>query len=161
MTASSDVERLFTIVCMFLGALIYATIFGTLTTVIQNLDRSANRYKEKVSVINDFVKSNKLPAFIGQRLRVPRRFMEYEKRMAMSEVLDESEIVSAEIMMFMFSDLIRKVPIFATLQIADFLTRRAQVSSADVLGGDLLIREGDFGKELFFILKGRVRYRQV
>ena len=155
-TASSDLERFFTIICMFLGALIYAIIFGTLTTVIQNLDRSKNRYKEKVSVINDFVQSNELPAFIGQRLRAYLdASWNMRKRMAMSEVLDGvPEIVSAEIMMFMFSDLIRKVPIFATAD-RRFLERVVRCFRAQTyLEGDLLIREGDIGRELFFILKG-------
>ena len=155
-TASSDIERLFTIMCMFLGAMIYATIFGTLTTVIQNLDRSANKYKDRVSTIKDFVTSNRLPPFIGQRLRAYLdASWNMRKRMAMSEVLNGvPELVSAEIMMFMFSDLIRKVPIFA---MADrrFLEKVVRKFRAQVyLEGDILIREGDIGKELFFILSG-------
>ena len=52
-------------------------------------------------MINDFVQSNELPAFIGQRPVYLDASWNMRKRMAMSEVLDGvPEIVSAEIMMF-------------------------------------------------------------
>lgn len=52
----TDSEKIFTIVMMVIGALLYATIFGHVTTIIQQMTSATARYHDMLSNIREFMK---------------------------------------------------------------------------------------------------------
>jgi hypothetical protein len=114
-TATSVPERIFAIFAMIFGSVIYASIFGTLTTLITNMDRNKERYNSRVSVIREFCVLNNMPKFILNRLRA---YLDatwvMRKGLSVDEVMEGvPKIVKSEIMMFIYADLIRQVPLFS------------------------------------------------
>ena len=49
-------------------ALLYATIFGNVTTVCQQMYRATGRYHDVLNNVQDFVKLHQLPLSLGDRL---------------------------------------------------------------------------------------------
>ena len=50
----TNVERVFIIIVMLVGAIIYASIFGNMAALIQSFDSAAGRYREKMDRFRDF-----------------------------------------------------------------------------------------------------------
>eukprot|EP00854_Cymbomonas_tetramitiformis_P002997 gene2997-3814_t len=51
---TTNTERVFTCVVMLIGAVVYASIFGSVAVLIQNFDASDARYKEKMDALKEF-----------------------------------------------------------------------------------------------------------
>ena len=49
-------------------ALLYATIFGNVTTVCQQMYRTTGRYREVLNNVQDFIKLHQLPLPLGERV---------------------------------------------------------------------------------------------
>jgi len=50
------------------AALLYATIFGNVTTVFQQMYRTTGRYREVLNSVQDFIKLHQLPTTLGERV---------------------------------------------------------------------------------------------
>ena len=156
-TAISWAEKLFSACVMILGSVLYATIFGILATTIQNFDKTKVVFQDKMHSVREFCKWNDLPSFVQDRLC---EYVEHDWVMnqrgsggefALTAV---PPLVRCEIMMFMYSDLIKKVPMFANCNRRFLEAVVTKFKPQVFLWGDYLIREGDIGKELFFVLRG-------
>ena len=49
-------------------ALLYATIFGNVTTIFQQMYSSTGRYQEMLNSIHDFMKLNQVPTALSERV---------------------------------------------------------------------------------------------
>jgi CRP-like cAMP-binding protein len=139
------------------GSLIYAQIFGTVTSLMMERDRNKTAYSERVRKITEFVRANNLPVFIRHRLE---RYLEASWQLRKVETTEVLEGVpnsaKIELMMFLYADLLTQVPIFAHCS-KRFLERVClKFEHAIFLGGDYIIRQGDPGEELYFIIRGKI-----
>lgn len=53
---------------MFLAALLYATIFGNVTTIFQQMYTNTNRYHEMLNNVRDFLKLYQVPKGLSERV---------------------------------------------------------------------------------------------
>ncbi|ESO02081.1 hypothetical protein HELRODRAFT_119837, partial [Helobdella robusta] len=67
-SASSEYEKLFTVCMMILGSLLYATIFGNVTTIFQQMYSSTGRYHEMLKNVKDFMKLHCVPRSLSERV---------------------------------------------------------------------------------------------
>ncbi len=156
-SAVSTYERIFAILVMLFGSIMYATIFGTITTLIQERDRNRSAYLERIVKIKDFVKANGLPGFIRSRLLRYHEASWQLRKIATEDVLDGvPESAKIELMMFLYSDLVTQVPIFSRCP-KRFLEKVVMCFHNCVyLPGDYIIRQGDIGNEVYFIVVGSI-----
>lgn len=54
--------------CIFLLALLYATIFGNVTTIFQQMYANTNRYHEMLNSVRDFLKLYQVPQGLSERV---------------------------------------------------------------------------------------------
>lgn len=52
----------------FLAALLYATIFGNVTTIFQQMYANTNRYHEMLNSVRDFLKLYQVPKGLSERV---------------------------------------------------------------------------------------------
>ena len=60
-------EKIFSILIMFIGALMHATIFGNVATIISRMYSKRQEYEMKVLDLEHFVSVHKLPKHLKQR----------------------------------------------------------------------------------------------
>ncbi|XP_022786272.1 potassium voltage-gated channel subfamily H member 7-like isoform X2 [Stylophora pistillata] len=65
---STNNERVFSIIVMLMGALMYATIFGNLTVIIQRLYLQTSKQHESLRLIRDFVRFYDIPRALREDL---------------------------------------------------------------------------------------------
>ena len=60
-------EKIFSIIIMFIGALMHATIFGNVASIISRMYAKRQAYDQKVIDLEKFVNVHKLPKHLKQR----------------------------------------------------------------------------------------------
>ncbi|XP_013414999.1 potassium voltage-gated channel subfamily H member 1 [Lingula anatina] len=66
--ANTMLEKGFTILMMIAGSLLYATIFGNVTTIFQQITSSTARYHEMLNSVREFMKLHDVPKALGERV---------------------------------------------------------------------------------------------
>ncbi|XP_076334897.1 potassium voltage-gated channel protein eag-like isoform X2 [Tachypleus tridentatus] len=66
--AETDNEKAFTICMMIIGALLYATIFGHVTTIIQQMTSVTARYHDILNNVREFMKLHEVPKGLSERV---------------------------------------------------------------------------------------------
>uniref|UniRef100_A0AC35UHI6 Cyclic nucleotide-binding domain-containing protein n=1 Tax=Rhabditophanes sp. KR3021 TaxID=114890 RepID=A0AC35UHI6_9BILA len=67
-SGTTDLEKLFAVVMMLTGSLMYAAIFGHMTTIIQQMTSSTARYHEIISNVREFIKLQEIPRELSERI---------------------------------------------------------------------------------------------
>lgn len=62
------VQKIFHISFFILSALLYATIFGNVTTIFQQMYANTNRYHEMLNSVRDFLKLYQVPKGLSERV---------------------------------------------------------------------------------------------
>lgn len=77
--------------CLFLLALLYATIFGNVTTIFQQMYANTNRYHEMLNSVRDFLKLYQVPKGLSERV------MDYiVSTWSMSRGIDTDKVLGTE-----------------------------------------------------------------
>ena len=66
-SANTREEKIFSIIIMFIGALMHATIFGNVASIISRMYSKRQEYDQKVLALENFIKVHKLPKHLKQR----------------------------------------------------------------------------------------------
>ncbi|KAJ8410365.1 hypothetical protein AAFF_G00203460 [Aldrovandia affinis] len=86
---TTDGEKIFSVAMMMVGSLLYATIFGNVTTIFQQMYTNTNRYHEMLNNVRDFLKLYQVPKGLSERV------MDYiVSTWAMSKGIDTERVLS-------------------------------------------------------------------
>ncbi|KAK3850661.1 hypothetical protein Pcinc_042646, partial [Petrolisthes cinctipes] len=66
--ATTDIEKIFTIIVMLIGSLMYASIFGNVSAIIQRLYAGTARYHTQFMRVKEFIRFHQIPNPLRQRL---------------------------------------------------------------------------------------------
>eukprot|EP00002_Diphylleia_rotans_P034958 TRINITY_DN7574_c0_g1_i5.p1 TRINITY_DN7574_c0_g1~~TRINITY_DN7574_c0_g1_i5.p1 ORF type:complete len:1102 (+),score=233.45 TRINITY_DN7574_c0_g1_i5:120-3425(+) len=155
----SRLEKIYTITVVFIGAAVYATIFGNMTNLIASLDVDGNRYREKVGMLNEYMRYRGLPNSLKSRIRDY-----YEVIWNRHKGLDEAAILDdlppslrSDVALYLHHHLVQKVPLFQDCDIPGFINSLVVKLQPQVaLPGDYIIRHGEIGREMYFLSRGQV-----
>ncbi|XP_022243006.1 potassium voltage-gated channel protein eag-like [Limulus polyphemus] len=87
--SETDNEKVFTICMMVIGALLYAMIFGHVTTIIQQMTSATARYHEMLNNVREFMKLHEVPKALSERV------MDYVvSTWVMSKGIDTKKVLS-------------------------------------------------------------------
>uniref|UniRef100_A0AAV2MFG5 Uncharacterized protein n=1 Tax=Knipowitschia caucasica TaxID=637954 RepID=A0AAV2MFG5_KNICA len=65
---NTDGEKVFAVAMMMIGSLLYATIFGNVTTIFQQMYANTNRYHEMLNSVRDFLTLYQVPKGLSERV---------------------------------------------------------------------------------------------
>ncbi|XP_028253718.1 potassium voltage-gated channel subfamily H member 5-like [Parambassis ranga] len=86
---TTDGEKIFSVAMMMVGSLLYATIFGNVTTIFQQMYTNTNRYHEMLNNVRDFLKLYQVPKGLSERV------MDFiVSTWAMSKGIDTDKVLS-------------------------------------------------------------------
>jgi len=151
-------ERLFAILCEFIGAAVFAMIIAAFTNVLSSMDTNQRATQEQLDAVSSFVNLRGFPDDLGRRIR--RHFRHFYANKA---AIDESRIFSElstglrkEVSQFLVSDLVG---------MDSFLTKVSPVLWPRLLpllrpmryeAGETICRQGEECTEMYILLSGRL-----
>lgn len=157
-TPSRTVEYALASIIMLLGASLYAFIIGGLASLLSNLHAARNTHWEHAESVEQYLRSRQIPAYLGNSVHSYYEYL-WESRKGLDEASlleDLPESLRLEIVSHLAGDVLEKVPMFK--HCSPFLqnTLLMALQPTTYAPGNYLAREGEVGKNIFFINRGQV-----
>jgi hypothetical protein len=113
----NNVERAYSIVLEFIGAIIFAMVIAQITAVVSTMDTNARQIAEHLDAVTSFVDMRKFPGKLGRRIRRHFRHF-YSLKSAIDEVKifgELSQTLRRTVSAFLVSDLMGSDSFFSKM----------------------------------------------
>ena len=157
-TPHRDFEYVFSIVIMLIGASTYAFIIGNIASLASNLDAARASFFNRIEAISQYLHSRQVPPQLNEQVRNYYEYLWAHHRGVKEESLFEDLPPSfrLSLLLYLTKDLLEKVPLFKyctpVLRNVLLMALKPQTYAPGVL----IAREGEVGKEIFFLSHGTV-----
>ncbi|XP_072300456.1 voltage-gated inwardly rectifying potassium channel KCNH7-like [Eucyclogobius newberryi] len=156
---NTNSEKIFSICVMLIGSLMYASIFGNVSAIIQRLYSGTARYHAQMLRVKEFIRFHQIPNPLRQRLEEYfQHSWTYTNGIDMNtEVLKGfPECLQADICLHLNKSLLENTKAFqgASQGCLRALAMRFQTTHAPP--GDTLVHSGDVLTALYFLSRGSI-----
>ena len=151
------VEYLLAIIIMLMGASLYAFIIGGVATMLSNLQAAKSSYWEHIESVEEYLRARRIPAYLGTRVHNYYEYL-WDRHKGLNEqglLQDLPESMRLDIMLHLARDVLEHVPMFRSCSPALRNTLLMALKPATFAPGNLLVREGEVGKSIVFITRGK------
>jgi hypothetical protein len=152
------VERVFGVIISLAGLTIYATIIGSLSTIVQNVTEEQNFVHNKIEALHNYLRRKKIPIQLRTRItsymeyKLHREHDEQEKQM-----LDElPEKLKADLVFHINRNLIMKVPFLQNCSDKIMSELILKLKPTVFAPNEYIFHAGETGSTMYFICKGQV-----
>ena len=152
-----NIEYLFTMIVMLLGASMYAFIIGNIASLFSKLDSAKVNHFNRMEAVTQFMRYRHIPHELNMRVRNYYEYMWGRRRGLKEEVFlkDLPEPLRLEILLHLTRELLHKVPLFKysspALRNVLLMALRLETYAPE----DEIVREGEVGGEICFISQGK------
>jgi voltage-gated potassium channel len=150
-------QIVYTIVVQLLGVGMYSFIIANVSSLVQNIDVARAAYQRHLEEVNAFLKSQKVPHGLQERVRDYYSYLWSEKKSvsAHNVVEDLPSSLSMEILMHQNGDMIRRLEVFKDAE--DLFIREAvkALRPRVFLPHEYIIRQGEYGDAMYFLTSGQ------
>jgi hypothetical protein len=153
-------ERLSAVPVLLLSTLIYASIFGSVTTAIAQLNAMSRKYQESIDSVEEFAKSFDLSDKLRKKMvAYTQENFNQDKGFELTKLTSSlPESVRTEVMSHMYKGLLGAVPMFKEESDPRFIEMLVlELKNLVCLDGDYIFKKGDTSREMYFVRKGTVR----
>ncbi|MGE5259021.1 MAG: ion transporter [Hyphomicrobiales bacterium] len=157
-TPHRDFEYVFSILIMLMGASTYAYIIGNIASVASNLDAARAAFFNRIEAISQYLRSRQVPPRLNDEVRNYYEYLWARHRGVKEEVLlqDLPASFRLNLLLYLTRDLLEKVPLFKycspVLRNELLMSLKAETYAPGVI----IAREGEIGKEIYFLSHGKV-----
>uniref|UniRef100_A0A672NX51 Potassium channel, voltage gated eag related subfamily H, member 7 n=1 Tax=Sinocyclocheilus grahami TaxID=75366 RepID=A0A672NX51_SINGR len=155
---NTNSEKIFSICVMLIGSLMYASIFGNVSAIIQRLYSGTARYHLQMLRVKEFIRFHQIPNPLRQRLEEYfQHAWTYTNGIDMNMVLKGfPECLQADICLHLNESLLQSCKAFhgATKGCLRALAMRFKTTHAPP--GDTLVHCGDVLTALYFVARGSI-----
>ncbi|KAM4623663.1 voltage-gated inwardly rectifying potassium channel KCNH2-like [Polymixia lowei] len=155
---NTNSEKIFSICVMLIGSLMYASIFGNVSAIIQRLYSGTARYHTQMLRVREFIRFHQIPNPLRQRLEEYfQHAWSYTNGIDMNAVLKGfPECLQADICLHLNRSLLQNCKAFkgSTKGCLRALAMRFKTTHAPP--GDTLVHAGDLISALYFISRGSI-----
>uniref|UniRef100_A0A8C2L0I6 Potassium voltage-gated channel, subfamily H (eag-related), member 5b n=1 Tax=Cyprinus carpio TaxID=7962 RepID=A0A8C2L0I6_CYPCA len=159
---TTDGEKIFSVAMMMVGSLLYATIFGNVTTIFQQMYANTNRYHEMLNNVRDFLKLYQVPKGLSERV------MDYIVSMwSMSKGIDTEKVLSicpkdmrADICVHLNRKVFNEHPAFRLASDGCLRSLAVEFQMIHSAPGDLIFHAGESVDLLCFMVSGSLEVIQ-
>lgn len=154
-----EAEMLFCIICMILGAFMYALIFGSATNIIMRMGSQQSRFLNQLTDIENFLAVNKFPLDLRNRIEDFFYYHWYN-----SKGIEHSEMMTLwpktlkeDTSLYLHRVLFGEWPVFNE---ANTGCRRALSSLVQRVGfgpGDYIVHKDDCITSMYFLVRGHLK----
>lgn len=160
-TPANVPETIYAILVMLVGIGIYGFIIGNVASLLSNIDPVRTKYLEEMEGVNAFMRYRGIPATMQRRVRDHYAYL-WEKRMGYDEEAFLQRLpasLAAEISLHLKREVIDRVPLFHGASDAFVREVALRLRPMVFLPGDVIVRAGERGKEMYFISRGEAEAR--
>uniref|UniRef100_A0A4W4HDI8 Voltage-gated inwardly rectifying potassium channel KCNH2 n=1 Tax=Electrophorus electricus TaxID=8005 RepID=A0A4W4HDI8_ELEEL len=155
---NTNSEKIFSICVMLIGALMYASIFGNVSAIIQRLYSGTARYHTQMLRVREFIRFHQIPNPLRQKLEEYfQHAWSYTNGIDMNAVLKGfPECLQADICLHLNRTLLQNCKAFkgSTKGCLRALAMKFRMTHAPP--GDTLVHAGDVISALYFISRGSI-----
>ncbi|XP_034239097.1 potassium voltage-gated channel subfamily H member 6 [Thrips palmi] len=155
---NTDGEKIFTICVMLVGSLMYASIFGNVSAIIQRLYSGTARYHTQMLRVREFVRFHQIPNPLRQRLEEYfQHAWAYTNGIDMNSVLKGfPECLQADICLHLNRTLLDNCSAFEGASPGCLRALSLKFKTTHAPPGDTLVHRGDVLTSLHFISRGSI-----
>ncbi|XP_069110947.1 voltage-gated inwardly rectifying potassium channel KCNH6-like isoform X2 [Argopecten irradians] len=155
---NTNSEKIFSILIMLIGSLMYASIFGNVSAIIQRLYSGTARYHTQMLRIKEFIRFHQIPNPLRQRLEEYfQHAWSYTNGIDMNMVLKSfPECLQADICLHLNKTLINNCQAFKGASPGCLRAFSMKFKTTHVPPGDTLQHRGDVLTGLYFISRGSI-----
>lgn len=154
----TPVQKAYAVGVMLLGVGLYAFLVGNIASLISNLDPLRAVHLQHRERLDAFMRYRALPLALRHRIQAYHDYL-WEQRLVIDEEAILAELPPSlrdEVALHLRRDLVRNVPLFQHASDAFLRDVALQMHSFVALPGDVVVRAGDRGREMFFLSRGVV-----
>ncbi|KAF1376595.1 hypothetical protein PFLUV_G00213100 [Perca fluviatilis] len=159
---ATDGEKIFSVAMMMVGSLLYATIFGNVTTIFQQMYTNTNRYHEMLNNVRDFLQLYQIPKGLSERV------MDFiVSTWAMSKGIDTDKVLSicpkdmrADICVHLNRQVFNDHPAFRLASDGCLRSLAVEFQTTHCAPGDLIFHIGESVDTLCFVVSGSLEVIQ-
>uniref|UniRef100_A0A665U4G8 Potassium voltage-gated channel subfamily H member 1-like n=1 Tax=Echeneis naucrates TaxID=173247 RepID=A0A665U4G8_ECHNA len=159
---NTDGEKIFAVAMMMIGSLLYATIFGNVTTIFQQMYANTNRYHEMLNSVRDFLKLYQVPKGLSERV------MDYiVSTWSMSRGIDTDKVLQicpkdmrADICVHLNRKVFKEHPAFRLASDGCLRALAMEFQTVHCAPGDLIYHAGESVDSLCFVVSGSLEVIQ-
>ncbi|XP_045469182.1 potassium voltage-gated channel subfamily H member 6-like isoform X2 [Harmonia axyridis] len=155
---NTDTEKIFTICVMLIGSLMYASIFGNVSAIIQRLYSGTARYHTQMLRVREFIRFHQIPNPLRQRLEEYfQHAWTYTNGIDMNSVLKGfPECLQADICLHLNRNLLQNCGAFEGASPGCLRALTLKFKTTHAPPGDTLVHRGDVISSLYFISRGSI-----
>ncbi|KAL3970012.1 proto-oncogene serine/threonine-protein kinase Pim-1 [Sarotherodon galilaeus] len=155
---NTNSEKVFSICVMLIGSLMYASIFGNVSAIIQRLYSGTARYHAQMLRVKEFIRFHQIPNPLRQRLEEYfQHSWTYTNGIDMNTVLKGfPECLQADICLHLNRNLLDNCKAFQGATKGCLRALAMRFNSAHVPPGDTLVHGGDVLTALYFLSRGSI-----
>ncbi|XP_029950439.1 potassium voltage-gated channel subfamily H member 1-like [Salarias fasciatus] len=159
---NTDGEKIFAVAMMMIGSLLYATIFGNVTTIFQQMYANTNRYHEMLNSVRDFLKLYQVPKGLSERV------MDYiVSTWSMTRGIDTDKVLQicpkdmrADICVHLNRKVFKEHPGFRLASDGCLRALAMEFQTIHSAPGDLIFHAGESVDSLCFVVSGSLEVIQ-
>ena len=161
--ADTYLEKIFTILMMTISSLLYAAIFGHVTTIIHNMTLATAKYHETLNGVRDFMKTNQVPDSLMEKVT------DYIiSKWTNNKGVDQENVLSAcpkdmraDICVHLNRNVFNCHRAFRLASDGCLRSLATNFKMIHCAPGDYIIRRGELITELCFVVSGSLEVIQV
>nr|XP_026694540.1 potassium voltage-gated channel subfamily H member 5 [Ciona intestinalis] len=159
---NTENEQIFCVVMLIFGALLYATIFGNVTTIIQQMYADTNRYHDMLNSVREFLKLYQIPEGLSDRI------MDYiVSTWSMSKGIDTQKVLNycpkdmkADICVHLNRKVFNKHAAFRLASDSCLRALAIEFVTTHNAPGDMIYHKGESVDALNFVISGSLEVIQ-
>ncbi|XP_030630554.1 potassium voltage-gated channel subfamily H member 2a [Chanos chanos] len=155
---NTNSEKIFSICVMLIGSLMYASIFGNVSAIIQRLYSGTARYHAQMLRVREFIRFHQIPNPLRQRLEEYfQHAWSYTNGIDMNAVLKGfPECLQADICLHLNRTLLQNCKAFKGSTKGCLRALAMKFKTTHAPPGDTLVHAGDVISALYFISRGSI-----
>ncbi|KAL0993282.1 hypothetical protein UPYG_G00105650 [Umbra pygmaea] len=155
---NTNPEKIFSICVMLIGSLMYASIFGNVSAIIQRLYSGTARYHTQMLRVKEFIRFHQIPEGLRQRLEEYfQHAWSYTNGIDMNAVLKGfPECLQADICLHLNRSLLQNCRAFKGANKGCLRALAMRFKTTHAPPGDTLVHMGDVLSALYFISRGSI-----
>ncbi|XP_049449953.1 potassium voltage-gated channel subfamily H member 7-like isoform X3 [Epinephelus fuscoguttatus] len=155
---NTNSEKIFSICVMLIGSLMYASIFGNVSAIIQRLYSGTARYHAQMLRVKEFIRFHQIPNPLRQRLEEYfQHSWAYTNGIDMNTVLKGfPECLQADICLHLNRNLLHNCKAFQGATKGCLRALAMHFKTTHAPPGDTLVHSGDVLTALYFLSRGSI-----
>jgi len=159
---NTESEQIFCVVMLIFGSLLYACIFGNITTIIQQMYADTNRYHDRLTSVREFLRLYHVPKELSNRI------MDYVvSTWSITKGIDTSQVLNyfpkdmkADICVHLGRETFTKQSAFSLASNSCLRALAVEFETSHNAPGDMIVHKGESIEAINFVVSGSLEVIQ-